>query len=98
MCSTITLKTGDIVVTQNNLTIKAPGAGSLTVTARYNNGMTTHQYQNRIFTHNGTGTLRLHGMTVRNGYQVHNRGKALGGCVYSKPAYLWAAPTRTATR
>jgi type II secretory pathway component PulC len=24
VCSTITLKTGDIVVTQNNLTIKAP--------------------------------------------------------------------------
>lgn len=84
VCSTITLKTGAIVAGQNNLTIKGPGVGSLTVTAKYSNGMTTHQYQNRIFTHNGTGTLSLQDMTTSKGYQVSAAGNAFGGCIYSK--------------
>lgn len=81
VCSTITLKTGDIVANQNNLTIVGPGASDLSITAKYN-GSTTHQYDNRIFTHNGTGTLYLQDVTVTKGYEVAN--PAVGGCIYSK--------------
>lgn len=84
--SKITLKTGDIVINRNTLTIKGPGPANLTVTAKYDNGMgTTHQYQNRIFTHNGTGTLHVEDMTVNKGYVLTTAATAaLGGCVYSK--------------
>ena len=85
--SKITLKTGDIVINRNTLTIKGPGPANLTVTAKYDPGMggATHQYQNRIFTHNGTGTLHIEDMTVNKGYQVTTgTTAALGGCVYSK--------------
>src|SRR3954451_10129605 len=42
VCSTITLKTGDIVVPQTNLTIKGPPGATLAITAKY--GPTSHQY------------------------------------------------------
>ena len=83
--SKITVKTGAIAVTRNDLTIKGPGPQNLIVTAKYNNGMgTQHQYQTRVFTHTGTGTLRLQDMTVNKGYLVTTGTTvAAGGCVYS---------------
>ncbi len=80
-CSTITLTTGDIVVNQNDLTIQGPTTQRLTITA-FNSG-TFHQYQNRIFTHTGTGTLTLESLTMTKGYQS-GAASAVGGCVYSK--------------
>ncbi len=87
-CSTITLKTGDIVVPQDSLTIKGPGADKLSVSAEYFSGMTTHQYQNRIFTHTGNGTLTLQYLTATKGYLVDATGSAKGGGVYSKAALV----------
>ena len=85
-CSTskITLTTGDIVVNRNDLTINGPGMKNLTVTAKYSNGMTTYQYHNRIFTHNGTGALTINDLSMSKGYVVSSAGAAKGGCIYSK--------------
>src|SRR5450432_299198 len=82
--SKITLTTGDIATSRNDLTIKGPGMKNLTVTARYSNGSTVHQYQNRIFTHNGTGTLVISDLSMSFGYVLNNAGLAKGGCIYSK--------------
>jgi hypothetical protein len=79
--STISLKTGAIVINQNYLGIKGPGMSKLTVTALYDNGTTTHQYQNRIFTGN---SLSIQNLSVRNGLQINAASPARGGCIYSK--------------
>jgi hypothetical protein len=83
ICSTITLKTGAISVTQTDLTIKGKAPDKLAVTAKYSNGSTHHQYQNRLFTHTGTGTLWLQDMSLNKGYQASAAGAANGGCVSS---------------
>ncbi len=101
-CSTITLTTGDIVVNQGSLTIQGPTTQRLTITA-FNSG-TLHHYQNRIFTHTGTGTLTLKSLTMTKGYQS-GAASAVGGCVYSKGnvnlyrvgAYLCEASSNGAT-
>lgn len=77
VCSTISLKTGAIPIGQASLNIVGPGAGNLTITAKYN----SHQYMNRIFTHYGTGELYVKGMTLSKGYVSTN--PARGGCIYS---------------
>lgn len=83
VCSKITLKTGDIAVGVNNLTIVGPGVKQLDVSALYDNGAgLTHQYRNRIFTHSGTGTLTLKNLHVSDGYVDENIG-ARGGCIRS---------------
>src|SRR5581483_9222072 len=69
VCSTITLKTGEIVVGQNNLTIQGPGRSALTLTALYFNGVTFHQYPYRIFHHTGAGTLAIESLSMFKGYQ-----------------------------
>lgn len=79
--SKITLTTGDVVVNQNNLTIVGPGTTNLTITAKYSNGSTFHQYQNRIFTHNGTGILAVQNVSLSKGYVVGS--SAVGGCILS---------------
>ena len=81
--SKITLTTGDVVVNQNNLTIDGPGMTNLTITAKYSNGSIRHQYQNRIFTHNGTGLLSVQNVSLSKGYVVSATGSARGGCIYS---------------
>jgi hypothetical protein len=95
VCSTITLKTGAIAVNQTSLTIKGSGAANLSVSAKYS-GSTNHQYQNRIFTHEGTGTLYLEDMTVTKGYQVAST--AVGGCIYSRGSVILKDTTVTLCR
>jgi hypothetical protein len=77
--STITLKTGDIAVKQNNLVIKGPGMTALRVTGKYKTSREPH----RIFTHTGTGTLNLQYFSISDGYET-DYGLARGGCIYSK--------------
>ncbi len=72
-CTTITLQTGAINVNQNDLVIRGPGAGKLTVDAAGNS---------RVFAHGGTGKLQLYSMTIADG-QITGTVRALGGCVYS---------------
>jgi len=83
VCSKITLKTGAIPIGVGNLTIVGPGAKLLNVTALYDNGAgVTHQYQNRIFTHAGTGTLTLRNVELSNGVAT-DAAEPRGGCVRS---------------
>jgi hypothetical protein len=79
-CSTISLQTGAITVAQNDLKIVGPGADKLTITGKYN-GVSD---LDRIFDHQGTGTLSLEKMTVEFGYLVTPNVKTKGGCIYSK--------------
>jgi hypothetical protein len=72
-CSHITLQTGAINVSENNLTIVGAGAAKLTIDANQ---------AGRAFFHGGSGTLTLDDMTISNGLRAAD--SALGGCVYSK--------------
>lgn len=82
--SVITLKTGAINVTRNNLTVKGPGKEFLKVTAKYTDSMNNNHYYGRVFNHTGTGSLSLQDMSITKGYTSTTTGTAFGGCVYSK--------------
>lgn len=71
-CSSISLTTGALVISQASLTLVGPSAG-LTI-----NGHTTPPYA-RVFTHTGTGTLTLRNISARNG----RANEAHGGCIAS---------------
>jgi hypothetical protein len=84
-CSKISLTTGALAVTQDNLAISGPGAANLTITGKYTNSVgssSTEHY--RIVTHTGNGKLEISGLTLSKGYLVTTGGTpANGGCVYS---------------
>jgi hypothetical protein len=68
-CSTISLSTGQIVITQSSLAVIGPGSDALAI-----DGGGAH----RVFTHVGAGTLQIEGLSVRNGYALTGSG---GGCI-----------------
>jgi hypothetical protein len=72
-CSTITLTSGAISATVDDLTINGPGAAALSVDARGNSG---------VINHYGTGTIAINGLTITHGriagYDHHG-----GACVLS---------------
>ena len=72
-CATITLTTGAITTTADDVTIQGPGASALTIDAARSSG---------VFNHYGVGTMTIEGVTVSNGYIV---GYAYhgGACVLS---------------
>lgn len=77
-CSTISLSTGALAVTVNDLRVRGPGRESLTVSngAKYG----------RVFRHEGTGVFNLYGMTISGGAVSPTAAEAgtEGGCIYSK--------------
>ena len=76
-CSTITLTSGAIVASMDDLTIIGPGADMYGVTIDAN-------HASEVFLHVGTGTLRLKYMTALNGGKyTSGDADALGGCIYS---------------
>ncbi len=78
-CSTISLTTGQIDITANNLTFAGPGADLLTIDGGYGAG-----YYNRIFKHSGTGTLRINGLLLTDAKYVADANQnPKGGCIYS---------------
>lgn len=83
---TVTLTTGEITIGQNDLKIKGGGASQLTIDASQLDSGYTAFYDSRIFTHTGTGELKIYGMSLINGHSNHVASgyPALGGCVYSK--------------
>jgi hypothetical protein len=72
-CSTISLTTGAISTTVDDLTIQGPGASAMTVEAGQASG---------VLNHYGAGTLKIDGLTIANGriegYAYHG-----GACVLS---------------
>ena len=60
-CSTISLTTGEIEITANNLMLDGPGADLLTIDGGYGAG-----YYNRIFNHTGQGHLAINGLLLKD--------------------------------
>jgi hypothetical protein len=84
-CSKITLRTGALTITQDDLTIDGPGADQLTITGKYTSpaGDSTTEHD-RILAHTGTGNFEVEGLTLSKGYLVSGGSAAAkGGCVYS---------------
>lgn len=82
-CSTISLTTGAIEFPLGDLSIKGRGPDALTITANDNS---------RVFTHTGTGALRLYGMTLEKGRSVSTGATpARGGCVYSSGSVFFGS-------
>jgi hypothetical protein len=82
-CSYISLLTGAIVVSQNNLTIQGPGNTAFPVSDNQSPGPDT------IFYHTGTGTLVINDLYLEFGsghrrYQNYALRSVGGGCIYSK--------------
>lgn len=76
-CSTITLTTGAIAITQASLTLQGPGSLGLSIDA--NN-------QDIALLHTGLGTLYVDDLTVKNGYKYFTDAQvdaARGGCIFS---------------
>ena len=78
-CATITLTTGAIVITQDDLIVNGRGIDALTIDAAN---------FDRAFVHTGSGNLYLNAMTVTRGYAYAAAGAYGGGCIYSAGAVL----------
>jgi hypothetical protein len=79
-CSTITLKTGEIEITVDNMTISGPDPDLVTIDGGYSFG-----YYNRVFDAVGSssGMLHLDHVVLKDGkYNTPSNQQALGGCVY----------------
>ena len=72
-CRRIDLSNGEIAVPQSDLTIVGPGRHDLTIDGNR---------LGRIFSHTGTGTLRISSLSITRGY-FFDEDWARGGCIYS---------------
>jgi hypothetical protein len=77
-CSTISLTTGAITITQNDLILQGPTRHE--VITGYYNGVTEND---RVFNHTGIGTLRLQDLDVEYASLAPTNMDARGGCIYS---------------
>lgn len=80
-CGKITLTSGEIAITTNNLTLQGPGADLLTIDGDYSAG-----HYNRIFKHSGQGTLAIRGLTLADAKYASNASGVYGGCILSAGA------------
>jgi hypothetical protein len=78
-CSTISLTTGAIIITQNALTLTGPGRDKLAI-----DGANDLPGFGVLF-HNGTGTLEVDNLTITHGSKYTNlvHSYARGGCILS---------------
>lgn len=75
-CSTITLTTGAIAITQVDLTLQGPGEG-LFIDANH---------ASPVLLHTGSGTLYVNDLTIKNGSKYFTDAQvdaARGGCIFS---------------
>lgn len=72
-CSTISLTSGFIDVSQDDLSLIGPGAGALAIDAGSTSG---------VIRHSGLGTLSISGLTISHG-QYQSSATPRGGCLYS---------------
>ena len=75
-CSTISLTTGTITITQNTLTLLGPGP-SLTIDGARVPGK-------GVLYDTGGGGLQVHDLTIANGYNTESAIDARGGCIHSE--------------
>lgn len=78
-CATLSLATGEIAITQNDLTLNGPSTSKLTIQRQVHSVLPF-----RILHHLGTGTLQINNLTIAHGNEANNSGNAYGGCIYSK--------------
>jgi hypothetical protein len=79
-CSKITLKSGEIVVAQQDLKLTGPGEKLVTIS-----GGSDLNYHNRIFRHDGQGILEIDALTLADAsVQTTQSAEAAGGCVRSQ--------------
>jgi hypothetical protein len=74
LCSKITLASGSLPVTQNNLTVNGPGRSLLQIVPDVNQ-------TSPVFAHSGTGLLTISGLRVANA--INSGPTARGGCITS---------------
>jgi len=72
-CGTITLTTGSMSTTADDLTMNGPGASALTIDAGGTSG---------VLEHHGLGTLTIKGVTIANGH-IEGQDFHGGACVLS---------------
>ena len=72
-CGTITLATGSMATTADDLTVQGPGASALTIDAGGLSG---------VLEHNGVGTLTIKALTITNGH-IEGQDFHGGACVLS---------------
>ncbi len=72
-CGTITLATGAMTTTADDLTLDGPGASALTIDAGGTSG---------VLNHYGAGTLKIDGLTITNGH-IEGQDFHGGACVNS---------------
>lgn len=76
---TISLTSGEIAFTLDDLTISGPGADLLTIDGGYSS-----KHYNRIFNHGGAGTLSISGVSLTDAkYTTLHSNFAKGGCILS---------------
>jgi len=75
-CSVITLTSGEIAFSGDDLILVGPASRTVTITT---------QGTNRLLHHTGTSTLQVQNLTFSGGYYVNpdHFGDARGGCIYS---------------
>jgi len=83
----ITLMNGEIVMSQKDLTLQGPYAGTGTVAISGN-------YTSRAFNHTGSGQLQILGLVVEEGYLRADHSE-LGGCITSNGEVLISNSTVT---
>jgi hypothetical protein len=76
-CSTITLSTGEIGITLDNLIIDGPPTQKITI-----EGGAILGHSNRVLSHTGVGTLRVNHLSIANS-TYHANGPVRGGCIRS---------------
>ena len=79
-CSVISLFTGAVTISKNNLTLTGPSSGVTISSMDYNNGFIQID---RVLNHTGTGTLTLNHVAVTFGSPYSTTSNVLGGCIYS---------------
>jgi hypothetical protein len=78
-CAEITLKTGQIAVQQESLKLTGPGRDLLAISGGAHLG-----YTNRVFRHEGSGTLEIDALTIHDAkIQTGQSFESMGGCITS---------------
>lgn len=73
-CNSILLTNGTVTMPQDDLKLVGPGRSALAI-----DGGAEQDFQNRVITHTGTGTISIRGMTLRNAAPIGT----YGGCIDS---------------